>query len=161
MLAALCDAKAPVEKSSLGLGRSPTSIAHRASDTGLTLPKEWHDLITRRQAAKPRAPRSTLQYPYLLEAKGEHASLLEVNALIPRGLPDHIRADVCQEIMLALWERDTSLEELRADKALVRKFMNRARNDNYELGGYALSLDQPMRDGRSWYDVLPDQQIEY
>lgn len=154
-LKALCEDEAPLEKSAISLGRSPTSIAHRARDTGLRLPKEWTAaIIKRRPPAVRHAP--LMQYPYIAKVRGEHADLLAVNSLVPQGLPHHMRADVCQEIMLALWQKETSIEELRGDRALVNKFIKGARAINYEAGGYALSLDAPMQDGRSWYDVLPD-----
>ena len=155
-LAALCDKQAAIEKAAASLGRSPSSLAHRASDTGLILPREWRDLITKKRASIIPVPRQNLQYPYLVETRGEHADLLAVNAMVPRGLPDHLRADVCQEIMLALWERSISISELKANRLLVQKFVGHARKSNYEMGGYAMSLDAPMRDGRSWYDVIPD-----
>lgn len=154
ILKALCDADAPLEKSADGLGRSPSSIAHRARDTGLRLPKEWADLIRpKRLRAEARV---ALQYPYIQKVRGEHAELLAVNSLVPRGLPDHMRADICQEIMLAIWTKEVSLDELRSDRALVNRFVKGFRRANLEGGGWALSLDVPMKDGRSWYDVLPD-----
>jgi hypothetical protein len=57
--------------------------------------------------------------------------------------------------MLAIWEQSVSLAELRSNRLLVQKFIGRVRKANYEMGGYAMSLDMPMQDGRSWYDVLP------
>lgn len=155
-LAALCEAKASIEKVAASLGRLPTTIAHRASDTGLSLPAEWRALIYKRRPLSPRIPQVPLQYPYLVEAKGEHADLLSVNALIPRGLPDHVRADVCQEIMLALWEKKIDIAELKKSPLLVRSFIKTFRAANHEMNGYAMSLDAPMQDGRSWYDVLPE-----
>ena len=154
VLKALCEAGAPIEKSADGLGRSPTSIAHRAYDTGLKIPAEWRDLITPKRKSASKG--SLLQYPYIVNVRGEHQELLAVNALVPRGLPDFVRADVCQEIMLALWQKKITLEELRLDKSLMRGFMSGHRKANLEAGGYVLSLDQPMQDGRSWYDILPD-----
>lgn len=153
-LKALCEADAPLERSADGLGRSPTSIAWRAQDTGLILPSEWKAAIRRKY--KPVERYAPLQYPYIREVRGEHADLLAVNSLVPRGLPDHIRADVCQEIMLALWQKEVSIDELRGDRALVQSFIRGFRKANFEAGGQAISLDTPMRDGRSWYDVLPD-----
>lgn len=153
-LTALCEAKAPLEKSADGLGRAPTTLAHRAIALGLSLPKEWRDAVTKKKLAS--APRQALAYPFIVNVRGEHDDLLAVNSLVPRGLPDHMRADVCQEIMLALWQKQVSLEELRRDKSLVRKFVSGFRKANLEAGGYVMSLDVPMRDGRSWYDVLPD-----
>lgn len=156
-LKALCEADASLEKSAAALGRSPTSLAHRASDTGLTLPREWRAAIYKYKP-KPKVQREApLQYPYIKDVRGEHQDLLAVNALAPRGLPDYERADVCQEIMLALWQKEVTLNELRQDKSLLRKFTSGFRKANFELGGYALSLDQPMSDGRSWYDILPDE----
>jgi hypothetical protein len=154
-LKALCEDEAELERCADALGRSPTAIAHRARDTGLILPREWRDAIIKKRPPKP--PRELpLQYPYIVKVRGEHADLLAVNALVTRGLPDHVRADVCQEMMLALWQKQTTIEELQSDPALVRKFITGFRKANLEGGGYALSLDVPMRDGRSWYDVLPD-----
>lgn len=155
-LAALCDAKSPLDKVAEALGRYPTTIAHRASDSGLSLPPAWRAVIYTRRPLKVRERQSPLQYPYLVETKGEHIDLLTVNALIPRGLPDHVRADVCQEIMLALWEKKVELSELKKAPSLVRSFIKSFNATNHEMNGYAMSLDMPMHDGRSWYDVLPE-----
>lgn len=153
-LAALCKYEAPLEKSADGLGRSPTSIAHRARDTGLTLPPEWRDAIRMR---KPKIERlAPLQYPYIRHVRGEHAELLHVNSLVPRSMPDELRADVCQEIMLAIWEGRITIDELQSNPKALRSFTAQARTNNFECGGYAISLDVPMRDGRSWYDILPN-----
>lgn len=155
-LKALCEYEAPLEKSADSLGRSPTSIAHRALDTGLVVPPEWREIVRPKRKSLPKPPRVELRYPYIRQIRGEHADLLAVNTLVPRGLPDYERADVCQEIMLALWMKETSLEELRSDRALLGRFVRGFRKANFEAGGQAISLDVPMRDGRSWYDVLPD-----
>lgn len=152
-LKALCEDRVPLVTSAGALGRSPTSIAHRARDAGFRLPGEWKDAITKSQPKAVHRP--LMQYPYIAKVRGEHADLLAVNALVPHGLPQHLRGDVCQEIMLALWEGQISIEELRSNKSLVSDFIGRARKANYEAGGYALSLDAPMGDGRSWYEVLP------
>lgn len=153
-LQALCLRGASLEKSAEGLGRSPTSIAHRARDTGLKLPYEWRDAITTYKRRTSKGP--LLQYPYIQEVRGEHSDLLAVNGLVPANLPEHIRADVCQEIMLQMFLGEITLDELRNGPGLVRKFINQYRKQNCEAGGYAISLDAPMVDGRSWYDVLPD-----
>lgn len=157
-LALLCRHQMPVEKAADLLARSPTSIAHRARDTGLKLPPEWRSLITPKRLREP--PRIQMVYPYISDVRGEHAELLAVNALVPRGLPDHVRGDICQEIMLALWEKTISLDEIKSSPSLVRDFVRRAYKSNYEGSGWAFSLDVPMPDGRSWYEVLPDSATE-
>lgn len=153
-LKALVDAQAPLEKSADGLGRSPTSIAHRAYDTGLEIPLEWKRAIWKRtKRTILRSPAG--QYPYITNVRGEYADLLSVNSLVPRGLPDWMRADVCQQIMFDLLDKRITLPELRAEKGLIGQYTKAYRRENMEAGGYAISLDAPMRDGRHWYDVLP------
>lgn len=152
-LRVLCEAGADVEKSADALGRSPTSIAHRARDTGLLVPTAWSKLITPKRVAKLTVPRFALSYPFIIRKRDEHADLLAVNSLVPHGLPG--REDVCQEIMLALWEGKITLDQLKANRSNVRSFVRAFTVENYEGGGYAMSLDQPMADGRSWHDVLP------
>lgn len=92
-----------------------------------------------------------LAYPFVAKARDEHAELLLVNSLVPRGMPG--REDVVQAILLALWERQTTIEQLKA--AGIAPFLRQFRRDNYESGGYAVSLDVPRLGGGSWHDVLP------
>jgi hypothetical protein len=100
------------------------------------------------------ARRPLLSYPYIAVKRDEHADLLAVNALVPAWMPG--REDVCQEIMLALWEKQITLEQLKANRVDLRSFVRSFTKANYEAGGFAISLDQPMYDGRSWHDVLAD-----
>lgn len=102
---------------------------------------------------KIREPKIVLSYPYIIKPRDEHAELLTVNKLVP---PMPGREDICQEIMLALWERKITMDQLRANLADVRSFVRSFKRANYEVGGYAVSLDQPMESGQSWHDVLPD-----
>lgn len=157
-LALLCKHRTPVTTAADTLARSETSLAHRARKAGLILPDDWRDLLRKRDLAA--TPTLKLQYPYIVEVRGEHEMLLAVNALVSRGLPDHMRADVCQEIMLAIWEKTISLDELKRSPKLIGQYVRKAKRENYEACGYALSLDVPMRGGRYWYDVLPDPTTE-
>lgn len=75
-----------------------------------------------------------------------------VNAIVPR-LPG--REDICQEIMLAIWDGKFTLEHLQANSGDVRSFVRTHYRNNFETGGYAISLDVPMKSGQSWHDVLP------
>lgn len=143
-------------RSAHALGREPRHLADKAYRTGIPPPRSWRAFLTRKQMREEPTSKDALQYPYIAKVRGEHADLLAVNALVPRGLPDFMRADVCQEIMLALLDGSVTLDELRSDQRLVRSFVSRSRRENEEMGGYALSLDAPMRDGRSWYEVMPD-----
>ena len=46
-----------------------------------------------------------------------------VNALVPKHLLDWQRADVCQDIMLAVLEGQTSIEALERDQREVERFI--------------------------------------
>jgi len=102
------------------------------------------------------APRSipVSAYPFVRVAKDEHGTLMAVNSIVPQALPG--REDVCQEILLALWEGKITLDQLRANRSNVGAFVRRFQSENYEASGYAISLDVPMRSGGSWHDVIAD-----
>lgn len=151
-LKTLCQGRVDVEKAASILGRSPKSIAWRASDHGLGPSPEWRALLSGRKGLGGQ--RIQLAYPYIIRARDEHADLLAVNSIVPAYMPG--REDVCQEVMLALWEKRITLDQLRANSKNLRPFIRQFSAANYENGGYALSLDQPMYDGRSWHDVLAD-----
>jgi hypothetical protein len=148
----LCVGNADLNKSADALGRAPSTLAHRAAGRGLKLPKEWAALIRPKRERIIRATQIQLAYPFIIKARGDAADLLEVNSLVPDYLLG--REDVCQEIMLALYEGTVTIDELRKNKGHLRAFIRSFKRDNLEEGGYAISLDQPMRDGRSWHDVL-------
>jgi hypothetical protein len=146
----LCEAQADIEKAASALGRGVKATAWRARDSGLALPPAWAAIIVKHRQIPGR--RLQLAYPYIIRARDEHADLLAVNSLVPTYLPS--REDICQEIMLALWEKRITLDQLKASRSNIRMFVTSFRRDNWEASGYAVSLDQPMHDGRSWHDVL-------
>lgn len=136
----LCEADADIERSADALGRSPTSIAWRARDLGLTLPRQWSQLITPKR--KPVERRVNLAYPYITKVRDEHADLLAVNAIIPSGIPDNMRSDMCQEILLAILEKRTTLEMLKSRDRGAAYFIKKFYHDNYEAGGHAISFNE-------------------
>lgn len=95
-----------------------------------------------------------MTYPFIRIPRDEHAELIEVNGLVPRGLPG--RADVVQEIMLALYERRETIDAVRAGswRRHVRSFYKA----NHEAAGMAFSIDEPRIGGGSWHDVLRAEQ---
>lgn len=157
-LSVLCEADTDIEAAADAIGRKPTSIAHRARDTGLTLPRQWSKLIMPKRALKPReAATGLMAYPYISKANSSSADLLEINALIPKGMPEHIRADVCQEIMIAILEGRTTLEALRSRKGTVPYFIRRFYKDNYEDSGRALSFS--VEDERSYDEIASSRGV--
>lgn len=64
---------------------------------------------------KPRILRSELVYPYLLDTQVEGADLLlAVNAAVPKSLPQDVRADVCQELILACLAGEVDARQIAA-----------------------------------------------
>lgn len=103
---------------------------------------------------KVHEQRIVLAYPFVSAPRAEHSDLLAVNDLIPAWLPG--REDVCQEIMVALLENRITINQLKLNRSDVNAFVRQFKRENMESNGYAISLDCPMYDGRSWHDVLAD-----
>lgn len=137
-LSVLCEANSDVEASADAIGRSPTSIAHRARDFGMVVPKDWLRLITPKRTAKLNTPAAN--YPFITKTRDEHADLLAVNNIIPKSISENMRADMCQEIMLAILEGRTTIAALEAKKANSAYFIKKFYHDNYEAGGHAISF---------------------
>lgn len=148
-LDALCTAGVAPSKSADILGRSEKSIVWRARDTGIALPKAWRALVA--PPPKPRLVRVNLAYPYVMTRRDQNADILAVNDLVPKALPEWARADICQNIMLAVLEGETTIDELRArrDKAVyfVGKFLKQQRD--WRL----ISLEGVADDDRNYYDI--------
>ncbi len=108
------------------------------------------------KAKAPRpvtAPRAVLAYPFIARPRSDHAELIAVNSLVPRGIPG--REDICQNIIVAILEGRTTVAELARDKRALSAFIGKHNRESFEQGGRAVSLNEPRRDGRSWHDVLP------
>jgi hypothetical protein len=71
----------------------------------------------------PRAFRETLPelYPYISgNPTSEHEMLMAVDQIVPKGLPNSVRSDVCQDMIVAVLSGDTTVENLRGD---LKKYM--------------------------------------
>lgn len=101
-------------------------------------------------------PRLDLNYPFIAPttpASDAQDLVLFVNGSVPKGLPEQLRADVCQEILLAVVAGELERTEI---PLAVRKFITKARRDS-NVHYMAFSIDAPRRDGRSWHDILEAQ----
>ncbi|HEX5328329.1 MAG TPA: hypothetical protein VFW75_16870 [Acetobacteraceae bacterium] len=84
--------------------------------------------------------RIVLRYPYLGSGTVRSDDLLEkINGIVPRGMPEHIRADVCQEMIADILVGDLAVAD--AEKFL-RRYISRAWGDGFKT----ISLDAPIRD---------------
>lgn len=128
-----------------------------AEATGVTYKAAWSmgrklGLRTREERAnfKPKL----LNYPYRAVAlKGDDYDLLmAINAVASRGLPEAMRADVCQEVALGVLCGDYSRDNLAAAVEAERKKYNREWGSKWDH----FSLDAPIgdEDGGRWIDML-------
>jgi hypothetical protein len=100
----------------------------------------------------PFSARGEIAYPYIVKARPEHADILEVNNLIPKTFVGDRRADMCQEILLALLEGRTSMDQLRTRRSDAQFFIKQFWRNNFELAGHAISLDAQVGD-QTYYEV--------
>lgn len=143
----LCEADADIEGAADVFARQPKMVAHKARDMGFTLPIEWSRLIAPKYKPRIRQPKAAaLAYPYITNPRDEHAQLLAVNEIIPKSIPDNMRADMCQEILLAILEGRTTLEALKAKSQSPSYFIKKFYHDNYEAGGHAISFQDTDED---------------
>lgn len=125
--------KAALSDAADALGRSPSSLLGYSRELSIRIPVLW--MPPRRSGPAP-----LLHYPFVREARPENADLLEINHLVPQALGGESRADICQEIMLALLEGRTSIAELKAHSGNTHFFVKKFYRDNFEQAGRAVSF---------------------
>lgn len=116
----------------------------------------WRDAEPR---GRPRltVPSESLFYPYVIHkptAKDDTYDLMMlVNAAVPKQLPDHIRADICQDLIVDILAGDISADDVKHNlKSYSRKVF-----EMHPMKYGHLSLDAPMGDGSfTLADILSD-----
>jgi len=80
--------------------------------------------------------------PFVIPDRSQATLLIsDINSLVPRGFPPETRADIAQDVMLALLEGKISLDDLKANKDRMSWFVTKFWRDNYERSGHTISLD--------------------
>jgi len=102
------------------------------------MPSKWRVTIAPYRRRAPLAQR--LAFPYIITRRPEHETLLFVNSLVPAGLPEWIRADICQTMMLEILEGNLTKD--RIDYATVSGFVRRIKVENWDYR--TVSLDAPI-----------------
>lgn len=96
---------------------------------------------------------SDAMWPYNPSPKADGAELISaVNAAIPKRVPEQVRADISQEMILGILEGEISLEDVKKQvNAYLRRFWK-----EYDWDRWTLSLDQPLpgTDFGNMYDVI-------
>lgn len=99
------------------------------------------------------------RWPFQNEDRGDANKLVAlVNGALPRGLPEQIRADVAQDMILGVLSGEIDEQGLEAH---VRRYM-RHHFKTVETPYLAVSLNQPVpgTDDRSWGDVLSTEMYQ-
>lgn len=113
---------------------------------------EWYE--QRKPIRVPVIP-VTEFYPYLTaQPTEEHDLIMAVDRLVPKGLPNQTRADVCQDMLVAIITGEVSLENLKdAVPKYVKQFFK-----NFAPKYGHLSLDYPVRTGddRTLKDLIAE-----
>jgi hypothetical protein len=92
-------------------------------------------------------------YPYISgEPTKEHNLLLAVEMLIPKSLPNDVRSDVCQDMIVAVLSGEASLDTLRGDwNGYLKKFWKMYPS---KYGHISLDAPVPGTDNWNWNDKL-------
>lgn len=120
----------------------------------------WREKKKPGREAKPKpvklVDQSTPFYPFVIHKPkvndGSYDMMMLVNNAVPRSLPDHIRADICQDLILGILEGAITVDEV---KASVKSFSRKVFEMHPMKYGH-ISLDAPLGDdsGRTLLDVL-------
>jgi hypothetical protein len=83
----------------------------------------WHERGKFNRVRRSRAStRLSEFYPYRVSAEADGAELVEaINRAVPRSLPEDLRADVCQQLALAVLAGDVDLEGIGEHVRLYTK----------------------------------------
>lgn len=96
---------------------------------------------------------SDANWPYLSGKPGDGGALIDaVNSIVPREFADHQRADICQDLLLAILEGDTTIDKIKDGSAACIK-----RYYKMHPGKFGpLYLDQPLpgTDGLTLADTI-------
>lgn len=107
----------------------------------------------KRKAERERnKPRVALAYPFIMKRRDEHTDILAVNDIVPKNIAADVRADICQEVMLAVLEGRTTIDALRARRDNAAFFIKKFYRENYEAAGHAISFDD-QEDHRTYDEV--------
>jgi len=114
-----------------------------ATSTDHHTQRAWR-LVRTPRAIRKEQERLSEFYPYLPKSLGIEDNLLRtIHEAVSRGLPDDIRADLCQDLVVSVLSGDVSLENVREAIPLHLRTHRRMYADRWRL----LSLETPIGDG--------------
>jgi transposase-like protein len=137
------------ERAAAVLARSESSIAWYARDLLPSLPPSWSKLITPRKLILPAQPR--LHFPFVCLETSTTIDLLRVNDLVPHQFPEHMRADIAQSILLALYENEITIEDIERNKQKLSWFVKRWRQEQQPAA--EIQVQGNDEDDRPYYEI--------
>lgn len=97
-------------------------------------------------------------YPYLRGRDDDGARLIEaVNSVVPRTFPDHMRADVCQDLLLKVLEGECTVAALKDGTAAAIRAYHKLHPGKF--GPISLDAPIPGTDGLKLIDTIADDAI--
>lgn len=125
---------------------SLSTIMELADETGMNYRTAWRFSKMVRPFAGNARPRLAEQaWPYMPEKKAIDgaALVLAVNAAVPKTLPEQVRADVCQDLIVGVLSGDITESELKPHiQAYIRKHFNTVEPKLFDI-----SFDEPNKNG--------------
>lgn len=146
------------------LEKTPATVAEIGDAFDITYKTAWRmrgiirpGMDLRAQKGRGTLPREQMVYPFLPKAQQgnrDHELLLMINEAVPRNIPEDRRADICQELALAILIGEADTRNLsKAAKAAFSKVYAM----HPTMWG-PLSLDAPIGDGTfSLIDTLSEE----
>lgn len=94
-------------------------------------------------------------WPYLKGKPGDGAELIDaVNAVVPKTFADHQRADICQDLLLAILEGESTIADLKNGTAAAIKRYYKLHPGKF--GPVSLDAPIPGTDGMKLIDTIAD-----
>lgn len=103
-------------------------------------------------------PRLSLCYPFMpavSKPRPEHELLMMINEAVPRGIPEDRRADICQELALAILIGD--VETANLEKAWQAMFKKVYKMHPADFGPISLDAPIPGTDDLRLLDILSEE----
>ncbi len=119
--------------------------------------KCWAEARVQRKLRRNIEPITSF-YPYLSRSTySDDALMLQVDAAVPRGLSQQVRADVCQEILVGILSGEVRREDL---SEAVRQYVKTV-YQTYERHWNHCSLDSSLGvdDDRQLHDIMASEML--
>lgn len=126
--------------------------------TPISSTAEWKTRRAWRQFPRLKHKPMTEHWPFLhKEAARDHLHIMMVDQLVPKGIPEQWRQDMCQDLFVAILTGELKPEHLSEDGA--RHYIKKVwREHPYKYG--PLSLQSPAHEGGKWAGASTQELVD-